>query len=232
VLLIRTSVKIESLLLSLKQNWYILWVQANIEVWRWWSERIVRNNWRNSWWGICDTRPIIKRDWNRQTYCWTTYTVEEKSNRSNGQWLFRFRNSMKHVQALPETDTDYGHKLWIPKICTRFKKIIRFQKWKSRWDLEKLYAQSKKVQNNLEEKLTATECEVGMWKSSYQEMCVKFCKWFGWQRQQESKKAIYNRRNGNMDEGKNVNNEGRKNYRKLKMDWKEPQMMILGITYA
>jgi len=74
------------------------------------------------------------------------------------------------------------------------------------------------VQNNLEVKLTATECEVGMWKSSYQEMCVKFCKRFGWQRQQESKKAIYNRRNSNMDEGKNVNNEGRKNYRKLKMD--------------
>jgi len=41
--------------------------------------------------------------------------------------------------------------------------------------LQKLYAQSKKVQNNLEEKLTATECEVGMWKSSYQEMCVKLC---------------------------------------------------------
>ena len=43
--------------------------------------------------------------------------------------------------------------------------------------------------NNLQEKLTATECEVGMWKCSYQEMFVKYCKWFGWQQQQESKKA-------------------------------------------
>jgi len=35
---------------------------------------------------------------------------------------------MKDVQALPEMDTDYGHKLLISKTCTRFKKIIRFQK--------------------------------------------------------------------------------------------------------
>jgi len=32
------------------------------------------------------------------------------------------------------------------------------------------------------------------------------------------KKVIHNRGNNNMDERKNVNNEGRRNYRKLKMD--------------
>jgi len=70
---------------------------------------------------------------------------------------------MKDVQALPETDTDYGHKLLISKICTRFKKIIRFQKWKSGWDLEKLYAQSQKVQiiykKNLLQRNVKLECE-------------------------------------------------------------------------
>jgi hypothetical protein len=41
------------------------------------------------------------------------------------------------------------------------KKIIRVQKRRPRWDLEKLYAQRQRVQETLEEKLSAIECERG-----------------------------------------------------------------------
>jgi len=39
--------------------------------------------------------------------------------------------------------------------------IIRFQNSRPRWDLEKLYDQRQRVQDTLEEKLGATECEIG-----------------------------------------------------------------------
>jgi hypothetical protein len=49
------------------------------------------------------------------------------------------------------------------------KKIIRFQKSRPRWDLEKLYAERQRVQNILEEKLGAIEGESGnaevQWKN-------------------------------------------------------------------
>jgi hypothetical protein len=48
--------------------------------------------------------------------------------------------------------------LLVAKICTRLKRIIRFQKKKPRWDLEKLQAQGQKVQEALEEKLRAVDC--------------------------------------------------------------------------
>ena len=43
----------------------------------------------------------------------------------------------------------------------RLKQIIRFQKSRPRWDLEKLYAQRQRVQDSLEGKLCAIECESG-----------------------------------------------------------------------
>jgi exonuclease III len=49
----------------------------------------------------------------------------------------RFRNSMKDVQTLPGADIDSDHNLLVAKICTRLKKITRFQKQKPRWGLEK-----------------------------------------------------------------------------------------------
>ena len=52
-----------------------------------------------------------------------------------------FRNSMKDVQTLPGAVTDPHHSLLVAEICTRLKKVIRFQKDKQRWDVEKLYAQ-------------------------------------------------------------------------------------------
>jgi len=41
------------------------------------------------------------------------------------------------------------------------KKIIRFQKRRPHWDLEKLYVQRQRVQDTLEEKLSAIECDSG-----------------------------------------------------------------------
>jgi hypothetical protein len=62
---------------------------------------------------------------------------------------------VKDVQTLPEAYIDSGHSLLVAKICTRLKEIIRFQKRKPRWDLEKLYAQRQEVHGSLEEKLVA-----------------------------------------------------------------------------
>jgi len=78
----------------------------------------------------------------------------------------RFRNSVNDVQTLPGADTESDHNLLIAKVRTRLKKIIRFQKSRPRWDLEKLYAQRQRVQDTLEDKLSATECESGNTKCS------------------------------------------------------------------
>jgi len=72
-----------------------------------------------------------------------------------------FRNSLKEVQTLHGADIDSDHNLLVAKVRTRLKKIIRFQKSRPRWDLEKLYAQRQSMQDTLEEKLDAIECENG-----------------------------------------------------------------------
>jgi hypothetical protein len=71
----------------------------------------------------------------------------------------RFRKSVKDVQTLPGADIDSDHNLLVAKICTKLQKIIRFQKRKPRWELEKLYAQRQKVYDSLEEKPGAIKCE-------------------------------------------------------------------------
>ena len=73
----------------------------------------------------------------------------------------RFRNSVKDVQTRPRADIDCDHNLHVAMICTRLKKIIRFQNRRQRWDLEKLDAQRQSVQCILEEKLGAIGCESG-----------------------------------------------------------------------
>ena len=61
---------------------------------------------------------------------------------------------------------DYDHNLLVVKVYTSLKKMIRFQKSRLRWDLEKLYAERQRVQNILEEKLGALNVKVGMLKCS------------------------------------------------------------------
>jgi len=59
------------------------------------------------------------------------------------------------MQTLPGADIDSDHNLLVAKFCTRLKKTIRFQKRRPQWDLEKLYAQRQRVQDTVEEKLSA-----------------------------------------------------------------------------
>jgi len=73
----------------------------------------------------------------------------------------RFRNSVKDAQTLPGADTDSDHSLLVAMICTRLKKIIRFQKRRPQRGLEKFYAQRQRVQDTLEGKLGAIGCESG-----------------------------------------------------------------------
>ena len=73
----------------------------------------------------------------------------------------RFRNSVKDVQTLPGADIDSEHNLLVAKICTRLKKIIGFQRRRPQWDLEKLYTQKQRVQDTLQGKLGAIECDSG-----------------------------------------------------------------------
>jgi endonuclease/exonuclease/phosphatase family metal-dependent hydrolase len=74
------------------------------------------------------------------------YTWKAQGDRSRHQLDYilvkhRFRNSVKDVQTLPGADIDSDHNLLVAKICTRLKKIIRFQKRRPQTDMEKLYTQ-------------------------------------------------------------------------------------------
>ena len=62
---------------------------------------------------------------------------------------------------MPGAHINSDQKLHFAKTCTRLKKFVRLQKRRSRWDLEKLYVQRKRLQDNLEEKLCAIECDSG-----------------------------------------------------------------------
>jgi hypothetical protein len=54
---------------------------------------------------------------------------------------------VKNVQTQPGADIDSDHNLLVAKICTRLKRIIRFQKRKPVWDLEKLPGSTTKCKN-------------------------------------------------------------------------------------
>ena len=74
------------------------------------------------------------------------YTWKAAGDRSRRQLdcvlvKYLFRKSVKDVHTLPVADIDSDHNILVVKICTSFKKIIRFQKRRPQWDLEKLYAQ-------------------------------------------------------------------------------------------
>jgi len=98
---------------------------------------------------------------NRSLYTWKA--PGDRSRHQLGYILekHRFRNSVKDVQTLPGADTDSDHNLLVANICTRLKKIIRSQKRRPQWDLEKLYTQRQRVQDTLEEKLGAIGCDSG-----------------------------------------------------------------------
>ncbi|PNF27828.1 hypothetical protein B7P43_G09190 [Cryptotermes secundus] len=140
----------------------------------------------------------------------------------------RFRNSVKDVKNLPGADIDSDHNLLVAKFRTRLKKIIRFQKCRPRWDLEKLYAQRQSVQETLEEKLGAIEGESGnaevQWNNIKECMLDTISDLLGKFEKIARKPWVTQEMMSKMEEGrkwKNVNNEeGRRKYRRLRNELK------------
>jgi hypothetical protein len=134
---------------------------------------------------------------------------------------------VKNVQTLPGADIDSDHNLLVAKICTRFKKIISFQKRRPQWDLEKLYTQRQRVQDTLEEKLCAIGCDSGNVEVSWNNIkeCVldTISDLAGKVEKRARKPWITQEMISKMDERrkwKNANTEGRKNYRRLRNELK------------
>jgi exonuclease III len=85
---------------------------------------------------------VISNTWfkkpKRRLYIWK---ASGDQHRYQLDYIFveqRFRNSVKDVQRQPGADIDSDHNLLVAKICTRLKRIIRLQKRKPVWDIEKL----------------------------------------------------------------------------------------------
>jgi len=131
---------------------------------------------------------------------------------------------VKDVQTLLGADIDCDHNLLVAKMCTRLKKIRRFQKRRAKWGLEKLYAQRQRVQDTLEEKLGAIECESGnvevQWENIKECVLVNTVVLVGKVGKRARKPCITQEMISKMDERrkwKNVNTEeGRRNYRRLR----------------
>ncbi|PNF35720.1 hypothetical protein B7P43_G16162 [Cryptotermes secundus] len=140
----------------------------------------------------------------------------------------RFRNSVKDVKTLPGAAIDSDHNLLVAKFRTRLKKTIRFQKRRPRWDLEKLYAQRRSVQETLEEKLGAIEGESGnaevQWNNIKECMLDTISDLVGKVEKIARKPWVTQEMMSKMEERrkwKNVNNEeGRRKYRRLRNELK------------
>ena len=123
---------------------------------------------------------------------------------------------------------DSDHNLLVAKVRTRLKKIIRFQKSRPRWDLEKLYAQRQRVQDTLEEKLGAIECESGIaevqCKNIRENMLETVGDLVGKNKKRARNPWITQEMISKMDERriwKNVNTEeGRRKNRRLRKEFK------------
>jgi hypothetical protein len=123
------------------------------------------------------------------------------------------------VQTLPGADIDSDHNLLVAKICTRLKKIIRFLKRRPHWDLEELYTQKETMQDILERKLGAIECDSGkvevQWNNIKESVLDTLSDLVGKIKKRARKPWISQEMISKMDERrkwKNVNTEeGRKN---------------------
>ena len=115
--------------------------------------------------GLIVTNTLFRKP-KRRLYTWK---APGEQSRHQLTTYIRFRNTVKDMQSLPGAYIDSDHNLLVAKVRTRLKKIIRFQKSRPRRDLEKLYAERRRVQNILEEKLGAIKCESGnaevQWKN-------------------------------------------------------------------
>ena len=127
---------------------------------------------------------------------------------------------------MPGAVIDSVNNLLVAKFRTRLKKIIRFQKSRPRWDLEKQYAQ--RVQDTLQEKLCAIECESGnaevQWNNIKECMIDTISDLVSKVEKRARKPWITQEMISKMGERrkwKNVNNEeGRRNSRRLRNELK------------
>ena len=130
------------------------------------------------------------------------------------------RNRMKEMHTMHGADTDSGHNRLDAKMWARLKKKIKFQKWKPRWDPEKLHAKQQQVHDTLGENLGATECEIGnvevCWnnvkKCVIDIMSYLIAKVNRNARKQCVSQEMINKM-GQREKLKNVNNEGKKEER-------------------
>jgi hypothetical protein len=135
---------------------------------------------------------------------------------------------VKDVQTLPGADIDSDHNLLVAKICTRLKKIIRFQKRRSQWDLEKLYTQKQRVQDTVERKLGAIECDSEnvevQWNNIKECVLDTLSDLVGKFKKRARKPWITLEMINKMDKRRRWKNasteEGRKNYRRLRNELK------------
>jgi hypothetical protein len=177
---------------------------------------------------------IVTNTWSRKPKR-KLYTWKAPGDRNRYQLDYtlvkhRFRSSVKDVHTLPGADIDFGHNLLVAKIGTKLKKTERFQKRGSRWDLNKLYTytQLKRVQDTLEEKLGAIGSESGnievQWNNIMECVLDTISNFVGKVQKKARRLWITQEIISKMDERrkqKNVNiEEGRKNYRRLKNEWK------------
>jgi endonuclease/exonuclease/phosphatase family metal-dependent hydrolase len=76
----------------------------------------------------------------RRLYTWTTPGDQHRYQLDYIPVKQQFSNSVKDVQTQPGADIDSDHNLVVAEICARLKRIIRFQKRKPLWDVDKLQA--------------------------------------------------------------------------------------------
>ena len=134
---------------------------------------------------------------------------------------------MKGVKTLPGADIVSDGNILVAKFCTKLKKIIKFQKSRTRWDMEKLYTDRQRVQGTLEENFGLIECESGnaevQWNSIKKYVLILLVIWLGKSRRDHENHGLHRKRlvkwmnegNGRMLTLKKVYN-----YRRLRNDLK------------
>jgi exonuclease III len=94
---------------------------------------------------FCERNGLITNTWfkkpKRRLYTWEAPGDQHRYQLDYTLVKQLFRNSTKDVQTQPGADIDCDHNLLVAKICTSLKRIIRLQKRKPVWDLEKFQAQ-------------------------------------------------------------------------------------------
>jgi hypothetical protein len=82
--------------------------------------------------------------------------------------MCNIRKNIKAVQKLRGADIYCDNKLLHEKLCFRVKKIIKYKKGITRWNVENLYVLLQKAEYFVEGKLLGRDLKLGMRKCSGQ----------------------------------------------------------------